>query len=157
MTRKGKQGKGGVEGREYLISKSRGKRRRVSLTPCHRLAAAALGIPSARWADQACPKGKSGAHGPCVWTMQRTKTGQMRGYCSCALHCLAVWAKRGPGQRATGWPVFVDRRMVADSSFCATGEDEANRRHYTPPPQSKPASAPLSHLLPVAIPQDTAN
>ena len=53
MTRKGKKGKGGVKGREYLISKSRGKRREVSLTPCHRLAAAALGILSVRWADQA--------------------------------------------------------------------------------------------------------
>ena len=47
MTRKGKKGKGGVEGREYLISASRGERVDVSLTACHRLARGRL------WACQA--------------------------------------------------------------------------------------------------------
>lgn len=32
MTRKGKKGNGGVEGREYLISKVKSQRRKVSLT-----------------------------------------------------------------------------------------------------------------------------
>jgi hypothetical protein len=62
----------------------------MSLTACHRLAAAALGGSGLRERQ----KGGIGcAHGRCVLRAEDVRW-CLRGYCTFALHCVAVWAKR---------------------------------------------------------------
>jgi hypothetical protein len=128
MTRKGKErekGGGGRTGVPYIKVKE--SESQVSLNAYHRLAAAAV---CPRWGGSGlAERWESGA---LRRRAERTK-GALRNYCTCALHSLALLAKRRPRPATTGWgEVWIGGWGCR---FPAFAEPEQTRLIDAPQPQ----------------------